>query len=126
MNSVNLLGRIGSDKFMKIRYSQAGKAVVNFTIAVNGFENGEKTTYWFDCTAFDKVAENIAEYCRQGDQIAVNGALCSSVWEAENGSTRRRVYVKVFAVDFCGGKGEKETSAKRLDKKFEEVEEIPF
>lgn len=58
----------------EIRYSAAGVAVVNFTVAVdNGVYNGEKQTLFARCVAFEKRAEFISNYGKKGRLCAVSG-----------------------------------------------------
>lgn len=58
---------------------------------------------YVDVTAFDKQAEACAEHLRKGRQVAVDGRLSYSQWEAEDGSKRSRLTV-IGNVQFLGGK----------------------
>lgn len=73
MNVVLLVGNLTRDPEM--RYTPGGKAVTEFTVAVNeGF--GEKRTVTFiRCQAWEKLAEFIAERARKGTKVAVDGRI---------------------------------------------------
>ena len=55
MNSVNIVGRLTKD--VELRYSQAGVAIANYTVAVNrNFKdaNGERTADFINVVQFRK------------------------------------------------------------------------
>src|ERR1700676_991475 len=63
MNNLTIIGRIG--KVGELRYTQSGKAVVNFSVAVdNGKDSdGEKrAATWFEISLGEKQAEGLAQY----------------------------------------------------------------
>lgn len=71
-------GNLGRDPEM--RYTPAGKAITNFTIAVNESftdKNGEKIkrTIWFRVTAWEKQAEICNQYLKKGSYVIVDGKL---------------------------------------------------
>lgn len=53
MNIAILIGRMTRDP--ELKYTSGGKAYTNFTLAV-------QKTKFIDCVAWEKTAENIAEY----------------------------------------------------------------
>ena len=57
-----------------MKYSQAGKAYTKFTVAVKRTFDRDKTDF-FNCTAFGKQAENIAQYCDKGSKVLVEGQV---------------------------------------------------
>lgn len=77
MNQVVLIGRLTKDP--ELRYLPGeGTPVVNFTLAVNrGYTNkeGKNEADFIFIEAWNKQAENIAQYCFKGSQVAVNGSL---------------------------------------------------
>ena len=72
MNSINLIGRLTADPEMK---ESKGYKYCQFSLAVDRPMSKEKTVDFFNCTAFNKTAEIIVEYCRKGKQLGVNGIL---------------------------------------------------
>jgi single-strand DNA-binding protein len=107
MNSVNIIGRLGKDP--ELKYTPSGIAICTVSIAVNEGKTKEgekKPPSWFDVVCLDKIAENIAQYCGQGDEVAVSGRLHQNKWETEEGEKRSRVEIVANRVDFGRKKGE--------------------
>jgi single-strand DNA-binding protein len=76
LNSVVLIGRMTKDP--ELRYSQAGKGVAKFTLAVDRpFKNanGEKEADFINCVQWGKGAEITAQYTAKGSLVAVEGRL---------------------------------------------------
>lgn len=69
MNSINLIGRIATD----IRYNETEtKKWVLFTVAVR---KSKDNADFFQCIAFDRTAELLANFCEKGDQVGLTGRL---------------------------------------------------
>ena len=120
MNVVNLMGRFTRDP--ELRYTQTGKAVANFTLAVKGYKKDEVD--FINCLAWDKTAELIGEYLRKGDLLAIEGNIKTSTYE-KDGKKNYKTEVNVGKIHFCGGK--KNDAAEGNNKKNVELEdEFPF
>src|SRR5690625_2473201 len=97
LNRTVLVGRLTKD--VDLRYTQSGKGVGNFTIAVNRpFKNqqGENEADFINCVAWGKQAENLAQYMKKGNQIGVDGRLQSRTYENQQVQT---VYVTEVVAD---------------------------
>lgn len=79
MNNINLIGRLTADA--ELKYSNKGKAYCNFSLAVN--YNKDETDF-INCTAFDKIAENIAKYTIKGKNLAISGTLRQGKYNKDN------------------------------------------
>ena len=127
MNKAILLGRL--TKAPEIKYTQSGKAVASFTLAIDRRKgaNGEKQADFVSCVAWEKTAETIGNYCSRGQQIVVEGRIQSRSYEAEDGSKRYVTEVVVQNMYFCGRRsdnaGSSAASAGSMDPAGEE---IPF
>lgn len=84
MNLCQLIGRLTKDP--ELRYSPSGTPVVRFTLAVNR-QNDEAD--FISCVAFNKVAENLANFQKKGNRIAVVGRIQTGSYEKDDG---QRVY----------------------------------
>lgn len=126
-------GRFTSDP--EVRHTQSGKAVVSFTIAVNGYRDGDVT--FVDCTAWDKTAEFIGQYFRKGQEIIVRGELQQREWTTKDGEKRKRTEVNVREAYFCGSRSDsgqasarQNVNVQRPANDYEEVAEndddLPF
>lgn len=101
MNVITLTGN--STKDIDLRYSTAGKAVGNGSIAVRrSFKNqqGEYETDFFNFVVFGKAAEVVAEYIKKGDKFGITGTLQNRVWEKDDGEKRYFTEVIVSGFDF--------------------------
>ena len=93
MNSVALIGRLTKDP--ELKYSQSGKALCRFTLAVQREFNKDEADF-INCLAWDKRAEAIAEYLRKGRRMAVQGRIQTGSYQNNNGDT---VYTTDIIVD---------------------------
>lgn len=99
MNSINVAGRITAAP--ELKYTEKDKkAIVRFSIAVN---NGSEIADFFNVTAFEKQAENLAKYVSKGDMIAVSGRLSTSSYE-KDGVKINSVYILANNITFCNSK----------------------
>lgn len=124
LNSVVLIGRMTKDP--ELRFTQAGKAVASFTLAVDRpFKNanGEKETDFINCVQWGKGAEIIAQYTAKGSLVAVEGRLQVRSYEKDG---QRRWVTEVVAenVRFLDRK-KQETSDLGQEVEFDE-QELPF
>ena len=97
INSATIVGRLTRD--VDLRYSQAGKAVANFTVAVNRpFKNanGDREADFINVVQFGKGAELTAQYMDKGSQIGVTGRIQTRNYQNNEGRT---VYVTEIVAD---------------------------
>jgi|SRR5690625_535223 len=97
INNWTGVGRLTRDP--ELRYTQNGKAVANFTIAVNRpFKNaqGEQEADFINCNAWGKQAENLANYMKKGSQIGITGRINTRSYENQEG---KRIYVTEVVAD---------------------------
>ena len=59
MNNVNLMGRLCGE--IELKRTQNGNVCTNFSLAVDRYANGNKTTDFIRCVAWGKTAENIGK-----------------------------------------------------------------
>lgn len=100
LNRIILIGRLTRDPEM--RYTTTGKAVTNFTLAVDrgwSSPSGEKETDFIDIVVWDKQAETVANYLKKGRLAGVEGRLQIRSYEHE-GQRRRAAEVVANRVIF--------------------------
>jgi single-strand DNA-binding protein len=106
-NSTILAGHLARDP--ELRYTPQGKAVADFTIAVNRKytrQNGEKVedVAFIDITVWDRMGETCAEYLKKGRAVLVAGHLVQDRWQDEQtGQKRSKLKVVAERVQFLGG-----------------------
>ena len=121
MNVAILLGRMARDP--ELRYTSGGKAYTNFTLAV---QKTKDEAEFIDCVAWEKTAENIAEYFTKGNRILINGKIVTSTYES-NGEKRKSVKVQAFSFEFIDSKNSGNSQNRnRNNYDSDEVESFPF
>lgn len=91
MNIVTLVGRLTND--VEVRYTQGGKVVATFNLAVQREFKNQENVYEVDfprIVVWGKPAETLAYYTKKGSLIGITGRLQTRSYEREDGS---RVYV---------------------------------
>ncbi len=116
MNQITLIGRLTKDP--ELKYSQSGKAFCRFSVAVPKEFNRSETDY-FDCVAWNKVAEIIADYLRKGKKIAVQGRLETGIYEKDGKKIKTYSVItdKFEFLDFAGE--QKKFSSQEVENKDE-------
>lgn len=73
MNNCSFVGRIGRDAV--VRYTQGGKAVTGWALAVDRGWGDQKQTVWLDCSWWGERGTKVADFIKKGDRLAVIGEL---------------------------------------------------
>lgn len=95
-NSLILMGNLGADP--ELRYTQSGKPVCSFRIAVYQGQNHDD--FWVSCTAWDQVGTCINHYFKKGARVRVAGRLREETWSDSNTGEQRKKFSMV--VDMFG------------------------
>lgn len=93
---------IGSGRLTKdpaVKYTQNGKAVCNFTLAVDDGWGEQKKTYFIPVTCWEKLAEACGNNLAKGQKVAVMGTLTQRTYE-QNGEKKNIIEVVAREVDF--------------------------
>lgn len=106
MNNVNIIGRLTKD--VDVRKTSTNKSVSSFSIAVDNLatKDGEKTTSFFNCNAWNSVAETLSKYTRKGDRIAISGSLIQRNYDNKNGEKISVVEINVNSITLIENKKE--------------------
>ncbi|MFV0576006.1 MAG: single-stranded DNA-binding protein [Vibrio sp.] len=112
INKVILVGNLGKDP--EVRYTTAGSAVAQITVATSETWKDKATsqtrekTEWHRVVLWGKLAEVAGEYLRKGSQVYIEGQLQTRKWQDQNGQDQytTEVVVKGFngAMQMLGGK----------------------
>lgn len=96
LNRVILIGRLTKDP--ELRYTPAGVAVTQFTLAVDRQFGGdkEKETDFIPVVCWKQLAETCANFLRKGRLAAVEGRIQVRNYENNEG---RRIYVTEVIAD---------------------------
>jgi single-strand DNA-binding protein len=96
--TTTLIGNTTSD--IELRYTQAGKAVGNVTVAVSDRKFDKQTNQWVDgdvwfarCTMWGELAEHAAGSIPKGTRVVAFGRIGQRDWEDKDGQKRSSVEV---------------------------------
>lgn len=108
INQVTLMGNLTRDP--ELRQTPSGKNVVSISLALNSSYLNKQTNEWeekveyIDVVAWDKLAENVANFTHKGSRVLVQGKLQSRSWE-QDGQKRSKTEVLASDVTFMDSKG---------------------
>ena len=119
MNIAILMGRLTRDP--ELKYTTGGKAYANFTLAV---QKTRDEVEFIDCAAWEKTAENIAEYFRKGNRILIQGRLNVSSYE-QNGEKRKFTRVLANTFEFIDSKNSGNSQNSNRNN-YDDDEAFPF
>ncbi len=111
LNRIILIGRLAQDP--ELKYTQTGKAVVTFTLAVDRpytQKGREKETDFIRIVAWEKLAELTAQYLHKGRLAAVEGRLQIRQYEDKDGKKNRVAEVVADNVRFLDKAGDSDST----------------
>jgi single-strand DNA-binding protein len=117
MNNCIFIGRLTKD--IELRYTQNGKAVTSFVIAVNDTYKKNETTF-INIIAWDKTAENCSKYIAKGSLVAVKGRLQNRSYEINN----EKKYITEIVADTVEFLGSKKVNENDILQDFDECNEL--
>lgn len=98
INKVILMGRITRD--VEIRHTNTGRAVCNFTVAVDNGYGQNRQTDFINCVAWNNQAEFMEKYFKKGMMIIVSGRISTRSWEGQDGKRNYATEVVANEVNF--------------------------
>jgi single-strand DNA-binding protein len=125
MNRVILTGRLGQDP--EVRYTQSGKAVASFNLAVNRpvAKGAHPETDWVPIVAWEKLAETCGNNLKKGQKVMIEGRLQIRSYETNDGQKRRVAEVVAQSMEYLE---RKQTDGEQHPFGGQEIDpdEIPF
>lgn len=121
------IGNVGRSPEM--RFTQAGVAVADFSLAVNrqwtDRNSGERMeeTKWIRVTAWRALAETVNTHIHRGMQVMVTGEVKASAYLDNDGKPRATLEVTARDILFLGRRGD---TAHDDEGEPDEQEEMPF
>jgi single-strand DNA-binding protein len=98
LNKVIIIGRLTKD--VELKYTQSGKAVAQFSIAVDDGYGDNKRTYYPNIVVWGKSAETCSNCIAKGSKVAVCGKLTTRSYDGKDG---KKVYVTEVVADMYDG-----------------------
>ena len=128
VNRSILVGRLTRDP--EIRYTNQGKPVTNFTLAVDRpFVNseGKREADFIDIVCWEKLAETTGNHLKKGRLVAVEGRLQIRSYDAKDGSKRRAAEVVADNVRFLDRPRDGESQPSDESHNYGDLpDELPF
>jgi len=90
VNHTIVMGNVGRQP-EGLKYTNAGLAVLKFSLADTRGKDEQKKTSWYDVVVFDKQAEAVAEHISKGDRLIVVGRFQVDDYEKKDGTKGKRV-----------------------------------
>ena len=103
LNKVFLIGNLVRDPELKAIPS--GTKVASFSLATNRSwkdQSGQKkeAVEYHNIVAFAKQAEVIAQYCKKGNSLYVEGRIQTRSWDAQDGTKKYRTEIVLETFQF--------------------------
>jgi single-strand DNA-binding protein len=98
VDKVIIRGNLTKD--IQLKYTNANKAVGEFTVAVNKGYGDKKKTIFIDCVVWEKKAEIMSQYTSKGSSVLIEGEHEQQKWEDKNGNKRSKLLISVREVEF--------------------------
>jgi single-strand DNA-binding protein len=108
VNKVILIGNLGKDPDM--RYFPSGDAVCNVSLATSESWTDKQTsekkehTEWHNLVFRKKLAEIVAQYCKKGAKLYVEGSIRSRKYQDKEGKERYITEINVTDMQMLDGK----------------------
>ena len=115
LNQVTLIGFVGKDP--EIRYTAAGQAIANLSVATTEKWKDKATgdmkekTEWHRCVCFDRQAELVDGYVKSGSYLHLTGKLATRKWQDKEGQDRYTTEITVQTILFLDRKSNEEQPA---------------
>lgn len=124
LNCVLLEGRLVKQvEIRSVKVGEKEKHVATFSLAVTG---SNKQSCFFECIAWDKIAENVTKFTNKGDLISVRGRLNQRKVKTKDGKEFEKVELILDEINFLTTKKEKEDSKTKKDDEILEDNTLPF
>lgn len=108
LNSVNLVGRAGSNP--DVKFFESGSMKATITLAVNRKQKNSEPD-WFLLEFWGKTAQVVSQYVHKGNLIAVTGSLKIEKWvDKKNQTDHSRPVIDVRELKLLGSKEQSQFS----------------
>lgn len=110
VNKVILVGNLGNDP--EVRYSQAGAAITNISVATSESWKDKQTgqpqerTEWHRVVFFNRLAEIAGEYLRKGSKVYLEGSLRTRKWQDKEGQDKYTTEIVAAEMQMLDSRGD--------------------
>lgn len=125
MNVFTATGNLGNNA--EQRFTNDGKSIVNFSVAVKSGYGKNAATTWVKCGLWGKQGEAVLPYLTKGQLVGVSGELCLREYQNKDGSKGSSLEVNVKDLTLLGKKEEGASKPSAPSGGADELEsDIPF
>lgn len=125
MNLVMLVGRMTHDP--EPFTTSTGKSKVEFGLATNEFRNGQRSTEYHNCVAWDKLADVIVNHGRSGRLLELTGRLVTRSFTTRAGAEAKKTEIVLNTMNFLDRPAEApEAPPRKAQPRREDPEELPW
>ncbi|MCF8007818.1 MAG: single-stranded DNA-binding protein [Methylovulum sp.] len=111
-NVFSFTGTVGRDA--EVRFTPAGMAVLNVTVANNVGFGDKQQTLWIRVVLFGKRAEGaLQNYLKKGQQVFVSGELAQNEYKANDGTMRMSLDLTATVIDLVGKRNDSTAPAQQ-------------
>ena len=121
LNRCEFIGRLGKDP--EVRFSAAGDAVCNFSIAVGSKFQEKESTEWVRIVAFKKLAAICGDYLKKGSQVYIAGRMVTRKWQNKDGVDQYTTEVVADQMQMLGGKTESAAASNERPDAYRQIKE---
>lgn len=91
--TVTVIGNLTADP--ELRQTNNGKSVMNFSLAYTPRkpDGTDGQTSFYEVTAWEYLADNVAASVKKGDRLLVVGRLTQQKWEDADGKNRSKLVI---------------------------------
>lgn len=113
MNLCIMMGRPTKDP--EIHYTQDGKPIARFTLAVDRRfkREGQPDADFHTCICFGRTAEFVEKYIQKGTKILVTGALQDNNYQGRDGQTVYSKQIVCDSIEFAESKSASQGTPKQ-------------
>lgn len=125
-NELTIIGHLGKDPQSR---QAGGKTVVNFTVAVNMGGQQNKTTQWFEVSAWEKTGDIAMRFLKKGAPVMVVGPVELHKYTGNNNQEYTSLRVNAYKLVLLGAKedsGGQQYSKSPHPEHVNRPDDIPF
>jgi single-strand DNA-binding protein len=111
MNNWNFTGNLGKDA--ETRYTPAGKAVVQFSVAVKSGYGENASTTWARCSLWGDRGTAVEQYLIKGQLVGITGEVQLKEFTNKEGNKQSSLEVRVNELTLLGGRQDKAEAPQR-------------
>ena len=109
LNKVLLIGRLGQNP--EKRVTPSGASVISISLATSErFKDKsgqfQERTEWHRLVFWNRLAENVEQYCQKGSQLYVEGSLQTNDWQDKDGNKRYTTEIVVRNMQMLDSRGQ--------------------